>query len=62
MAQVEKAACNGCGAEIWVDPRDPNPECEGCQKKYGRYNKKWPEMTLEEKVEDLHRRVSQLGL
>ncbi len=33
------------------------PLCDDCAKKAGTYKKKWHEMTLEEKVEDLNQRV-----
>lgn len=49
--------CVFCGKEICVSASNHMPECEDCQRKHGTYRKKWDEMTLEEKVEDLNRRL-----
>jgi hypothetical protein len=57
MAIIVK--CMTCGVkDVGTSVRNPFAECEECQKKNNRYQKKWHEMTLEEKVENLNRRIS----
>lgn len=50
--------CISCKKEIWV-PAGSVAECDDCKRKHGAcMPKKWVEMTLEEKVEDLNYRLA----
>lgn len=49
--------CSECGADgVSASVSDHHPLCEQCHRKHGW--KPWEEMTLAEKVEDLHKRLS----
>lgn len=47
--------CSECGDQVTASLNDYHPLCEKCKRKHGW--KPWEEMTLEEKVEDLNRRL-----
>jgi len=51
--------CSECPAQVTASVSDYHPLCENCMRKHGW--KPWEEMTLEEKVEDLNRRVSNVA-
>jgi hypothetical protein len=47
--------CAECGKSTIASVSDHYPLCDQCRRKHGW--KPWEEMTLEEKVEDLNKRV-----
>lgn len=51
--------CSECPEAVTASVSDYHPLCEKCRRKHGW--KPWEEMTLEEKVEDLNKRLSNLG-
>jgi hypothetical protein len=51
--------CSECGAEVSASVSEAFPLCEACRRRHGW--KPWEEMTLEEKVEDLDRRLRDVG-
>lgn len=58
MAIITK--CSGCSTEVAASANDHHPLCENCRRKHGW--KPWEEMTLEEKVEDLNKRLSDIEM
>jgi hypothetical protein len=51
--------CAQCGKETIASASNHWPLCDDCKRKQGW--KPWEEMTLEEKVEDLNKRLSSLS-
>lgn len=48
--------CSECPAQVTASVSNSHPLCENCMRKRGW--KSWEEMTIEEKVEDLNRRLN----
>lgn len=52
--------CIWCGKQVVTSAADHMPTCDRCRWKSGR--KPWDEMSLEEKVEDLNKRLGDLAI